>query len=238
MVHAFNTHTNLAPFSTPYASIKAFAVESAGAWDKDSELDIYTRNLWDLGKIQMDFRKGQVDILQIQKFLSAMVLKDKQEMTSYLESAGSAPHVKSVAGLGGFINWLGGNSVEQDATDMDKMFHSDPPLLMGSEKVEKVYKTGRDMFVYTNHRILLVDVQGLRGKKVEYLVRQHSHGEMRQFKNCIPYILTYHFWAVSLMRSLSRIHRSWDTRWKLPAIWIGTWFRRVRGCPENYRCRS
>ena len=83
--------------SIPYTSIKGFAVESAGSWDYDSELTLYTKNLWnnDFGKIQMDFRKGQVDILQIQKFLSAMILHDKDEMTSYLQSAGSAPQVKS-----------------------------------------------------------------------------------------------------------------------------------------------
>ena len=151
-------------------------MESAGSWDYDSELTLYSKNLWkDFGKIQMDFRKGQVDILQIQKFLSAMILHDKDEMTSYLQSAGSAPQVKSTTeGFTGFINWLGGNSVELDSTKMNTMFHTNPPLLMENETIEKIYKTGRDMFVYTTHRVLLVDVQGLRGKKVEYLSIPHT----------------------------------------------------------------
>ena len=151
-------------------------MESAGSWDYDSELTLYTKNLWkDFGKIQMDFRKGQVDILQIQKFLSAMILHDKDEMTSYLQSAGSTPQVKSTTeGFTGFINWLGGNSVELDSTKMNTMFHTNPPLLMENETIEKIHKTGRDMFVYTTHRVLLVDVQGLRGKKVEYLSIPHT----------------------------------------------------------------
>lgn len=70
--------------SVPYSSIRAFKVESAGAWDRDSELAIYTRNLWDLGKLRMDFRKGKADIIAIQKFLSAVVLGTPNDATRFL----------------------------------------------------------------------------------------------------------------------------------------------------------
>lgn len=156
--------------SIPFTSIRAFSVESAGSFDNDSELDLYTGSLWQMGKIEMDFRKGQVDVLTIHRFLSAMIMGDAQEVSEYLDSQGAAIKIHSAGGIGAFINWLGGDSTEQDAAQADSQLHTDPPILMAKEKVEKVYKSGRDMFVYTTHRVLLIDVQGIRGKKVEYLV--------------------------------------------------------------------
>jgi hypothetical protein len=165
--------------SIPLTSIRAFSVESAGSWDRDSELDIYTGNLWTLGKVEMDFRKGQVDILSIHRFLSAMILGDAEEQASYLDGHGSAVRLSSTGGLGAFVNWLGNNSTEQDASKVDSQLHSDAAILMAKEHVEKVYKSGRDMFVYTTDRVILMNVQGLTGKKVEYLVRHFCFGIVR-----------------------------------------------------------
>jgi len=156
--------------SIPLTSIRAFAVESAGSWDRDSELDLYTGNLWTMGKIQMDFRKGQVDTLSIHRFLSAMILGDTEEQASYLDGKGSAMHLTDTGGLGAFIHWLGNNTTEQDASVLDSRLHSDAAILMTKEHVEKVYNSGRDMFIYTTSRVILMDVQGLTGKKVQYLV--------------------------------------------------------------------
>ena len=50
-----------------------------------------------------------------------------------------------------------------------RKLQSDPPILLKSEYCEKVYRSGRDMFVYTNLRVLLVDVKGMSGSKVAYL---------------------------------------------------------------------
>jgi hypothetical protein len=56
--------------SIPYRSVHAYSVESAGIWDRDSELNLYTRNRWYLAKVEMDFRSGKTDIMQIQQLLS------------------------------------------------------------------------------------------------------------------------------------------------------------------------
>ena len=42
------------------------------------------------------------------------------------------------------------------------------PLLVEGEKVDKAYQMIRDFFVFTNTRLILVDIQGVTGKKVEY----------------------------------------------------------------------
>ena len=57
--------------SIPYRSVHAYSVESAGIWDRDSELNLYTRNRWTLAKVDMDFRSGKTDIMQIQQLLSS-----------------------------------------------------------------------------------------------------------------------------------------------------------------------
>ena len=42
-------------------------------------------------------------------------------------------------------------------------------ILIEGEKIEAGFKIIRDMFVFTNKRLLLVDKQGITGRKVEYL---------------------------------------------------------------------
>ncbi len=42
-------------------------------------------------------------------------------------------------------------------------------LLATGEKIEAGYKVLRDTFIFTNLRFILVDIQGMTGKKIEYL---------------------------------------------------------------------
>jgi len=42
-------------------------------------------------------------------------------------------------------------------------------LLTESEQIEIGFKLIRDTFIFTNKRLIVIDVQGLTGKKVEYL---------------------------------------------------------------------
>ncbi|SHG26507.1 PH domain-containing protein [Ornithinibacillus halophilus] len=41
-------------------------------------------------------------------------------------------------------------------------------LLSPNERVEHAYKLIRDLMVFTNNRLILVDKQGVTGKKIEY----------------------------------------------------------------------
>ena len=41
-------------------------------------------------------------------------------------------------------------------------------LLIPSEQIEAGFKIIRDTFIFTNKRLILVDVQGLTGSKIEY----------------------------------------------------------------------
>jgi len=42
-------------------------------------------------------------------------------------------------------------------------------LLTQEEYVERAYKLVRDLFIFTNKRLILIDKQGVTGKRVEYL---------------------------------------------------------------------
>jgi len=155
--------------SIPYSSVRGFSAESAGGWDRDSNVNIYTKNYWTLAKLKLDFRKGKADIIAIQKFLSAIVLGNEQDAANYLSTTNSnTVKIKYAPGMNSFTDWIIDKSVEVDADVANAQFHNDPPILLSDESVEKVYREGRDLWIYTNLRVLTVNVKGMSGKKIKY----------------------------------------------------------------------
>lgn len=76
----------------------------------------------------------------------------------------------------GIFDGLMGNASEVSIAEVQKEFAN---ILADHERIEKAYKLIRDMFLFTDKRLILVDRQGVTGKKVEY----HS----------IPYRSIHHF---------------------------------------------
>lgn len=66
----------------------------------------------------------------------------------------------------GIFNKLIGNSSEISANDLTEKYKD---LLIDNEVVELGFKLVRDTFMFTNKRLILVDVQGVTGSKVEIL---------------------------------------------------------------------
>ena len=65
----------------------------------------------------------------------------------------------------GILDGILGNASEVDL----KRIEQDLELILSeNEHVEKAYKVIRDLLVFTNKRLILVDKQGLTGKKTEY----------------------------------------------------------------------
>jgi len=62
------------------------------------------------------------------------------------------------------LNALMGNANAVDAAGVQSEFAS---ALIDGEQVEHAYKLVRDMIIFTNLRLLLVDKQGMTGKKTE-----------------------------------------------------------------------
>lgn len=65
----------------------------------------------------------------------------------------------------GFFDGMMGNASEVNPAEAQREFAR---ILTGNEKIEKAYKLIRDLFIFTDKRLILVDKQGLTGKKVEY----------------------------------------------------------------------
>lgn len=65
----------------------------------------------------------------------------------------------------GLLDKILGNASEVDASDVSEEL---APILAANEQVHKVYKLIRDLYVFTDKRLLLIDKQGLTGKKVDY----------------------------------------------------------------------
>ena len=63
------------------------------------------------------------------------------------------------------LSGLLGNASEVDALKLTKEFED---ILADGETIESAFKLFRDLFVFTSKRLVLVDKQGLTGKKVEY----------------------------------------------------------------------
>ena len=65
----------------------------------------------------------------------------------------------------GLFNGIIGNASE---VDINKVSQEYDKLLGPSERIEKAYKLIRDMLIFTNKRLIIVDKQGVTGKKTEY----------------------------------------------------------------------
>lgn len=65
----------------------------------------------------------------------------------------------------GLLDGLMGNASEVNIREIEKEYSN---ILAENEVIDKAYKLVRDMFIFTNKRLILVDKQGMTGKKTEY----------------------------------------------------------------------
>lgn len=65
----------------------------------------------------------------------------------------------------GLFSGIVGNASEVNIENIRKEYIN---LLGSNEEIEKAYKLLRDMIIFTNKRLIMIDKQGVTGKKVEY----------------------------------------------------------------------
>ncbi|MEZ7494032.1 PH domain-containing protein [Leeuwenhoekiella aequorea] len=65
----------------------------------------------------------------------------------------------------GLFNNILGNASEVSSEELTQKYGR---LLIETETVELGFKLFRDVFMFTNKRLILIDVQGLTGSKMEY----------------------------------------------------------------------
>ncbi|GIU21729.1 PH domain-containing protein [Shewanella schlegeliana] len=65
----------------------------------------------------------------------------------------------------GLLDSLMGNASE---VNLEELTQELSPIMADDERLTLAYKVIRDMFVFTNKRLILIDKQGVTGKKVSY----------------------------------------------------------------------
>lgn len=154
--------------SIPYFSIHCWSVETAGIWDQDTELNLHTKNRWSLAKVKMDFRTGKADIQQINRFLSALVVGKPTDVKVDMYRKNYESGVRESNPITFKSFGLLNNAWEVDVHEYDSKLRSDPAILLDEEKTLRAFQSGRDVTVYTDRRIVIIDVQGMSGKRVKY----------------------------------------------------------------------
>ena len=102
----------------------------------------------------------------------------------------------------GFLDGLLGNASTVNKEDVTEELSR---ILVDGEEVDVAFKLVRDLIVFTDKRLLMVDKQGLTGKKVEY----HS----------IPYKSISHFSIETAGRfDMDAELKIWISGAELPAI--------------------
>lgn len=65
----------------------------------------------------------------------------------------------------GLFNMIFGNASEMDPEDLKKEF---TPILCEGEQIEAAFKLIRDKWVFTNKRLIMLNVEGVTGFKRDY----------------------------------------------------------------------
>lgn len=112
----------------------------------------------------MDLRNSSCDVMAIQRYLTDRILgQDEAPLSAEADAATGAPDAP-----GGLFEFLTGDSRQIDAEEANRKFHEDVQILQGSETCEMAFKASRDTILFTTKRMVMIDVQGIGSKKVEY----------------------------------------------------------------------
>lgn len=166
----------------PYSSIRTYVVRTAGFFDTDAEMEFHTTLTWPMtssdvpgdpddpaaAKFQLgfashltvseDLRKKDVDLGAISAVLS-----------SHLWAAATSSSLVQEKADEGSSWWLfknGHKEVNESKAEDELGKHIQ--LLAPSEHIVKSFEVGRDSLYLTPYRLIVKDVQGVTGKKIEY----------------------------------------------------------------------
>ena len=158
--------------SIPYSSIRSFSTESSGSLDRDSELKLKFRTPW-LQTILRDFRSSQADIISIHDLIAEKTLSHPGK-PSYFQNDNTIEDSKHGT-MEKLIAYIGDKHLKIDPKSIERQFKTEVPLLQMDEEVELAFKHGRAMVLITTKRVVLVDVQGLKGNKIEFATFPFKH---------------------------------------------------------------
>lgn len=122
------------------------------------------------GKLKFGFCAGKVDVFNLLNLLNKMVLIGDRAGADVPSGITTTDASASSAGAQKSSIWdlIGENNSQIDAKLIEAALQSNPKVLLPNESVELAFKCGRDSFVLTSHRIMLIDVHDFSGQRVSY----------------------------------------------------------------------
>lgn len=150
--------------SVPMDVIRSWSVESAGSFDRDMELRVWFKGFWN-NKVKQDLRKGKADIFAIQSHIAHFIIGNADGKTALANAQAYKPTPKD--GATTFLGYLN-DAHMKDPLELTSTLRSEPALLQEDESIDAAFKCGRDLFLISTKRIIVVDKKGITGKSVEY----------------------------------------------------------------------
>ena len=124
---------------------------------------------------ELSFNKYMVDMNTLNFYLSRrLLLLNKSDGGAPIPLDSMTIQQAEPTGLENIFQWIGGNQRELDADAINNELHTSTKVLLDDEKALMAFKAGRDVSVFTNLRVLTIDVQGLSGQKIEYTSLPYS----------------------------------------------------------------
>lgn len=124
------------------------------------KLRVCFKGAWD-NRIDQDLRKGSVDIFALQSFIAHFIIGDADGKVALQRAKEFEPApAKSATKFLGYLN----DAHMTDPAELTTQLRATPPILQQDESVNGAFKCGRDKFIITTKRILIVDRKGVTGK--------------------------------------------------------------------------
>jgi len=161
--------TKIAWRSIPYNVIKAFSIETAGSFDFTSELKIHASAVED---VEVSFKSDSgIDLFRLQRMINRKLFHPTSNKGSKtgLEETAAFQAAMADDSLSKFLDLLCDDARAIDAKELEEQLRVCPPLLDEDETVQMAYRCGRDTTAITDKRLLVIDVKGWTGKRVEYM---------------------------------------------------------------------
>jgi hypothetical protein len=153
--------------SVPYDDIVCFSVQSVGGgFDKSSEFFIYTKTH---SEIKIKFKAVAVDIFEVYQYLNSKISWRAPLGTTDVVDTTPPNMDQKQSSAGEFMDWLGDNAKQIEAGEVERMLKTSYPILLENETVTLAFQHGRDTTLFTDKRMVVIDVKGMSGKRIEFL---------------------------------------------------------------------
>merc|ERR1712176_1683369 len=135
------------------------------------QVEINTKAYWKVDEIEQDLRKNKADIVVLNNFLAKQVFGSIEGTSSSALDESTLTTEASSSNYGKMnklLDYLKDDGKELDANEVNTRFHTSPPILQSNEIVEAAYRARRDAVLFTDKRVIVVNVKGMSGKRIEY----------------------------------------------------------------------